>query len=287
MEKNEESRLDPPDTWLVQMNELLSANDVPHVRRPMDAWREWSMKTGVSLGLNDPSVRRIFEWFEKNAPEGSHNIGSMYVGTYYFDACFWPITIWHIFGTVRVDSRDSLTTMPDAIKARLFISDKMQDFISVWADCADYGLGFDEIISKSETDFAMELLRSADQQLRSTVTVLHQRHPNPKAMESSRMATEMFLKSFLARHAGLTAEDAQNKLRHNLNNALSEVLKVDANSEIANVGPHLGVFPAVGDRYKGESRGLKDLWRGYQIAQFSGTFVVRNFSGRDIRKRVG
>lgn len=281
----EQSKLSPPDEWLERINEVLSDNEVPHIRRPMEAWREWSMETGVSLALNDPDVKRIFAWFAENAPEGAHNVGSMYVGSYYFDASFWPVTIWPIFGTVRINGRNALTTMPDPIRQRLFNGGQLQDYISVWMDCVDYGLGFDETVSSSSTDFSLELLRSADQQIRSTVTVLHQRHPNPKALESARMATEMFLKSYLARHAGLTEDDARKRIGHDLTKALDEVLRLDLRSEIGNISQHLSVFPIVGDRYKGSDYPPQNLWTGYQIAQFTGTFVVRSLSGRDIRKQ--
>lgn len=282
---SEQPQLSPPDEWLEKINAELSAKEVPHVQRPMEAWREWSMETGVSLALNDPDVKRIFEWVAENAPEGAHNLGSMYVGSYYFDASFWPVTIWPIFGTVRIDGRNALTTMPDPIRQRLFSGGQMQDYISVWMDCVDYGLGFDDTVSSSSTDFSLELLRSADQQLRSTVTVLHQRHPNPKALESARMATEMFLKSFLAHHGGLTEDDARKRIGHDLTKALNEALSLDPSSEIGNIAQHLNVFPFVGDRYKGSDYRLQDLWLGYQIAQFTGTFVVRSLSGRDIRKQ--
>lgn len=282
---NDESTLIPPEDWLERTNEELSANEVPHIRRPMDAWIAWSMHTATSLSLTDPPIKRIFAWFEKHSPEGSQKIGLMFTGSYYFDASFWPVTVCPIVGTVRIDPWKSLSTMPDAIKARLFESDQTQDFVSLWMDCVDYGLGFDEVISASPDDFAIELLISANQQLRSGISMLHQRHPNPNALESARMATEMFLKAYLARHAALTNDDARGRLGHDLGKALKEILKLDPKVEIANISEHLAVFPRVGDRYKGSDHSRRDLWLGYQIAQFAGTFVVRKFGGRDVRKQ--
>src|ERR1041384_1720982 len=67
------------DEWLEQINEDLRKKDVPHKRRPWDAWREWSKHVGVSTSLGDEDVKKIFDWFEKNTKAGSQYIGPMYV----------------------------------------------------------------------------------------------------------------------------------------------------------------------------------------------------------------
>ena len=64
--------------------------------------------------------------------------------------------------------------MPDSILQRLFSDrSKVLEYISVWADSFDYGYGLDDILKiNSQCDFAQELLKSGDQQLRATVTLL-------------------------------------------------------------------------------------------------------------------
>ena len=130
------------DEWLEQINEELRKKDVPHKRRPWDAWREWSKHVGVSTSLADEDVKKIFEWFEKNAKAGSQYIGPMYVGSLYYDSCFWPIVIPVVAGRVKLDASKSLRTMPEPIKARLMRDrDSFINYAAIWADCADYGFG--------------------------------------------------------------------------------------------------------------------------------------------------
>src|ERR1041385_6157082 len=90
------------DEWLEQINEELRKKDVPHKRRPGEAWGEWSKYVGVPTSLGDEDVKKIFDWFEKNTKAGSQYIGPMYVGSLYYDSCFWPIVIPVVAGGVKV-----------------------------------------------------------------------------------------------------------------------------------------------------------------------------------------
>lgn len=279
------------DEWLEQINEELRKKDVPHKRRPWDAWMEWSKHVGVSTSLGDEDVKKIFEWFEKNAKAGSQYIGPMYVGSLYYDSCFWPIVIPVVAGRVKLDASKSLRTMPDSIKARLMRDrDSFINYAAIWADCADYGFGIEEVIKNNSIGaFGQELFRSGNQQLNATVTLLHEDIPNPKSMESARMATEMFLKANLAGKIGLTEKEAKDKIGHNIEKALDRCLAVDTQSELQVIRPGLSCFPEIGDRYKGTDKTASELWQAYQIAQFVGTTVVRAFTDRDVRKtlRIG
>jgi hypothetical protein len=212
----------------------------------------------------------------------------MYMGTLYYDSCFWPIFIPVVFGTVKLDAAKSLRTMPDPIKSRL-MKDRQEfmQYIAVWVDCLDYGFGIEGLCDgKNTSAFGQELFASGNQQLNATVTLLHEENPNPKAMESSRMATEMFLKAFLASKAGLTDEEARHKIGHNLEKALNMCLAVDKNSELQVIRSGLSLFPEIADRYKGTDKTPIELWHGYGIAQVTGTTVVRSLTGRDVRKTL-
>jgi hypothetical protein len=276
------------DEWLETVNEGFSKNDIPHKQRPWLAWGEWSKYTGMPISMNDKIVKRIFSWFEKNTKAGSQLIGPMYTGAFYYDSCFWPIFVPVIYGTVKVNARDSLKTMPETILVRLW-SDrkKLLEYVAVWSDCFDYALGLDDILKSSTTvGFAQDLLNSGDQQLNATIALLLEQTPNSKAMESARMSTEMFLKAFLAKKAGLTEKDAKNKIRHNLEKALKACLTVDPKSELRAIVTNLKAFPDIGDRYKGTDKSLKELWSTYAFAQSAGTTVIRSLSGRDVRKTI-
>jgi hypothetical protein len=279
--------IEPDDGWLENINEEFRAREIPHAQRPWEAWREWSMQLGISTSMGDPSVKRIFEWFKENTKDGSQNIGSMYVGTFYYDACFWPVTVPLVFGTVKLVAQNSLATMPSPIRNSLFRNVAARDlFIKTWSECLDYGLGIGEVLAENDTSFFQQLLRSADGQLNATATLLHEPRPNPKALESARMATEMFLKAYLARNVALTDDDARRTLGHNLERVVHRIIHHDNVSELAVILGDLHIFPDVGDRYQGTARSSAELWQGYQIAQFVGATLVRTCSGRDSRTSI-
>jgi len=279
---------EPTDDWLEQINEELSNQDVPHKQRPWKAWMAWSKNASVSTSLGDEDVKKIFDWFEKNSKAGAQHIGPMYTGSLYFDSCFWPIFIPIVFGQVKLDAARSLSTMADSIKSRLMRDRKgFMNYAALWADCIDYGLGIGEAIKKSGVGvFGQELLRSGDQQLNAAVTLLHEDNPNPKASESARMATEMFLKAFLAVKVGLTEKKAKDEIRHDLMKCLDRCLAFDAGSDLQVIRTDLSGFPAIGERYKGLDKTPAELWQGYSVAQFVGTYVVRVITGRDARKTM-
>ena len=276
----------PTEEWLENINKELRKRDVPHKRRPWDAWMEWSKYIGAATSLNDEDVKKIFDWFEKNTKTGSQYIGSMYVGSLYYDSCFWPIVIPIVVGIVELDATKSLRTMPDSIKSSfLRDQDALIIYKTIWADCADYGFGIEEVVKdKSIGAFGEELFRSGNQQLNATFTLLHEDTPNPKSMESARMGTEMFLKAYLAAKVGLTENEVKDEIGHNLKKALDSCLAVDNQSELQNIRSDLSCFPEIGDRYKGTYKTPGELWQGYKVAQFTGATVVRAFTDRDLRK---
>jgi hypothetical protein len=96
------------------------------------------------------------------------------------------------------------------------------------------------------------------------------------------MATEMFLKGYLAMRAGLTEPEAK-RIRHDLAEAVNRSLSIDPTSELRLIVNDLHVFPDVGDRYKGTEPQLGLLWKAYEIAQFTGTTVCRSLTGRNVR----
>lgn len=276
------------EEWLKKTNEGFSTSDIPHRQRPWLAWGEWAKFAGRPIAMDDEVVRKIFDWFEINTKTGSQYMGPLYTGTYYYDSCFWPVFIPICYGTVKLDARSSLKTMPDSIVENLWHDrNKVLEYVSVWADCVDYALGVDDLKKKGGFGtFAQELLNSGDQQLQATTVLLLHDKPSPKATEFARMSTEMFLKAFLAAKAGLTEQEARKKIMHDLEEALNRCLAFDPTPELRTIQPYLSVFPDIGDRYKGTDRPPRDLWRAYAIAQSAGTTVARMLSGRDVRKTI-
>ncbi len=95
------------EEWLKKINEGFSRSDIPHRQRPWLAWGEWAKFTGRPIAMNDKVTEKIFSWFERNTQAGSQQIGPMYMGTYYYDSCFWPIFVPVVYGTATVNARDS------------------------------------------------------------------------------------------------------------------------------------------------------------------------------------
>jgi hypothetical protein len=284
----QEAMTEPTDDWLERVNDRFRENNVPYKQRPWMAWMEWSQYAGTSTSLGDQDVKKIFQWFEENTIAHSQYIGPMYVGVFYYDSAFWPVFIPVVMGRAKLEAADSLKTMPDSIKARLMKSKPgFLEFVHFWAACIDFGFGIKEVASGQKAGaFARELFASGNQQLNATVTLLREDIPNPKAIESARMATEMFLKAFLAYKAGLTEKEAKDKLGHDLVKALDRCLAIDPKLELVAVRPELSCFPEVGERYKGTEKTPGHLWHGYGVAQFTGATVVRSLTGRDVRKTL-
>lgn len=272
------------EIWLRELNAEFRRTDVLPKQRPWIAWQEWSKHSGDAVSLNDDIVKEIFDWFEKNSKAGLQYFGSMYVGAYYYDAAFWPVVIPVVFGRVQLDARESLKTMPVAVVESLFRNrNELQDLMSLWGNCLDYGFGIGRLSSAHPIEFAKQLFTSGDQRLTATVTLLLQARPNPSAMESARMATEMFLKAYLAVKAGLTEQEAKREIGHNLDKALDRCIAINPKSEFVTIKENLNVLPDVGDRYKGTDQPLGIMWRAYEVAQLTGTTICRRLTGRDVR----
>jgi hypothetical protein len=272
------------ETWLRGLNAEFRRTNVPPKQRPWIAWQEWAKHSGEPVSLNDDIVKEIFSWFEKNSRAGLQYIRPIYIGAYYYDSAFWPVVIPVVLGRVQLNARDSLKTMLDAVAAGLFRNrNELLDFMSAWGNCLDYGFGIDHLSSAPPNEFAKQLLASGNQRLTATVTLLLQDRPNASSLESSRMATEVFLKAYLAVKSGLTEEEAKRKIGHDLDEALTRCVSIDPKSEFLTIKASLNVFPDVGDRYKGTNQPLGILWRAYEIAQFTATTICRSLTGRDVR----
>ena len=272
------------DEWIREINEEFSGNDIPHEQRPWLAYTEWGKQTTgwKRFFADDPNAKKIFDWFKKNTKPAL--TPSMFTGSFYFDACIWPITIPIVFGNIEFYTLNSLKTMPDPIKTRLKSQkDKIREFINLWSECYDFAYGIDPLIERENPrPFAHNLLKSGQEQLNETVALLNKETANSSAAESARMATEMFLKAFLAYKAGLTEREAK-KIGHNLEIGLDKCLEIDPCSELRSVRSELTCFPSIHDRYKGLEKSPRELWRAYRVAQFTGAAIVRSLSGRDSR----
>jgi hypothetical protein len=232
------------DKWLEEINDKLAQKNVPPKLRPWAAMTELLKHDSLS----SPVVKTILDWFEARYP-GSQQIGSLFTGAFFFDTIFWALHVPLVFGTVSVDPYSCLAA-PDPIKVKINSQKEIESkFLNLWCDCADYGYSA-KVGTQGSGKFSVDLFQSGDMQLRGIVPLLLERVPNPKAIESARMTTEMFLKCFLAVKCGLSESGAK-KISHNLERACDQCLDKEDNEDFRVIRNGLAVFPAVGARYSG------------------------------------
>jgi len=257
---------------------------VQHQARPWRAVMEWCTQTGEQFDIVDsPDARRVFKWFFDHSPKDSHLVGALYTGAFHFDAAFWPVVIPMGYGEFNLGAREALPDVPQPVLDAIFSSaDAVERFKSIWADCLDYGLGFSDCHLFAPRSLADRLALSADKEIRSCVTALLETRPNPKAMESARMATEMALKAYVCtRQPSLTEDDLKRTFRHGLDELLNHALTLAPGSELQLLAGRLAGFPPVGDRYSGKSYSPAELWQPYKTAQFAAAAFIRSVTTRN------
>ena len=273
--------------WLRKVNEKLRKKDVQPKTRPIRAMQEYYEEFGDSTTIPSDLSDFIFDWFEANTKPGSQWIGSLFTGSYYFDTSFWPVEIPRSYGRTQLDAMSSLDTMPRNLKLDLANSEnELRAFSLFWADCLDYAYGFDDIHKDGKFGkFSIELITSGNKELKSAIAQLHEPNPNPKSIESNRMAVEMSLKGLLAVKMNITDDQAKN-IGHNLIRAIDDCISTTDNRDLRTIRNELNIFPDIGDRYKTADKSTSEMWQAYKTAQIIATTVVRILSGRDIRSQL-
>jgi hypothetical protein len=278
----------PSKEWLEKTNAQFGRENVEHRQRPWLAWRKWGMESGQSLALSDPSVKQVFAWFTEHTKADSQLIGDLYVGTFFYDAEIWPVVVPVFYGTVELRPLDSLRTMPESVKARLQEDERAwAGFVATFADCVDVGL----LLSKCASDAALssharKWLASGGETLSAAAELLLLKRPNPKALGTALMATEIILKAYLAAKDNLNEEDAKNKYGHKLPKLMKRVLEVTLSSDFAEIAPKVTVFPPVEERYDSNQWPILTLWNGYSLALRAAATAVRLITGEDCRRAM-
>ncbi len=272
------------EQWIRSTDDLLSQNGVPVKRRPWDSWAEWSKQAGPSM-MDSPEAKAIFDWYTRNYGDDAFAVGWQFTGAFYFDQAIWPVNVPICLGTVSLNMNGMVDAMPPLVQERMYRdATAIRNLVALGADCIDYGLGYDDLCRQpAPSTFAMGLLFSADKELRSSVEILLSSDPTQKAAEAARLATEMFLKFFLAHHAGATAKALRGEIGHGLDEALARCLAYDARSDLQVLIGQFGHFPAIGERYAARDRSLRELWISYSLAQVAGSCAIRSVTDRDVR----
>ena len=275
------------EEWLKKTNLLLREQGIEPRRRPLEAIRMYAEQNKTSVSFSSPLARTIFDWFYDNTKPGSHNTGALYESVYFFDSSFWLIQIPLIYGRVELNPISSLKNIPDSLKNDLMNNPKSGwDYNFFWADCVDYGFGIDDLYKDKKLNrFGIQLLMAGDQELRAATALLIQDRPQQRALLTCRMATELFIKSYIALKDQLSERQARS-IGHDLFKAFDRFIEASGLKEWIPLRDQLSVFPAVNERYSEHNCKLDKLWSGFSIAQSFGAITIRNFTDRNIMAQV-
>ncbi len=196
------------------------------------------------------------------------------------------------FGTVELNALDSIKDLPPLLAKRLSTElPFLNEYVCVWTDTLDYGFGIGDIAHGAHivprNDFAFQLLRSGDRELRACVELLtHGRVPNSNAAQSARMATEVFLKAYLVINEGRDETYLKKNFSHDLGKLLLSCLNWKYLREFDFLTSRINCFSPVSARYQGTTYPSEMLWLNYSTALLTAVTVVRSLSGRDTRPRM-
>lgn len=274
------------ESWLQRTNKRFRADNVHPRSRGFLALIELSKEFQISTSLGSELSNKIFKWFETNTQEGSHAIGALFTGVYYYDACFWPVFISIGYGTFRLNPFAALETMPASIKAHLQ-KDESPGYVLYWIDCVDFAYGSEALSQNKSLSLDGQLfLENGQREIEAAISQLSTSRPNAKAILSARMAVEIYLKSLLIIKGGKTEQDVK-KISHRITDALDQCIALTSAREFTIVKPKLTIFPDISARYTGGEEPIEKAWDAYCIAQFIATTVVRILSGQDSRSQIG
>ncbi|QIR76771.1 hypothetical protein FA592_11275 [Sulfurospirillum diekertiae] len=270
------------ERYLETFNEEFKQKHIEHKRRPFEFISRYSTEFNQPVNLSSNFAKYIFEWFEKRAKEGAHSIGSLYTSAYYYDAQFWELSIPVFFGTVKLNSLDSLKDISDIDKEKILKNEKQKlDYVAFWSDCIDYAMGFSELRQKTDIDsFGKSLLLSANEELRSATNNLLSLPVQKRAILNCRAAVETSLKAYIALKRGLTEKEAK-KFNHNLFKPFDETIKISGNKSLDLLRNRLKNLPNIEARYEEQTLTFLELWNGYVLAQCISSFVIRDFTGHN------
>ena len=271
------------ENLLKPLNRKYRKNNIHPRQRPFLAFKEVSKK--FNTVLTSGSMERINNWFVENTAKGSHAIGPLFRGVYYFDGMFWPLDISTGYGEFAVYIFESLTDMSTNLKNEIEADKEEFRFYGfVWADCTDYAYGYDDLLgdSKLRSD-AIILMKSANEQLIGIAPLLIQSRPLSRAMENCKLSIEMFLKAIIVDKAGWTDKKLKDKIFHTIPKAVNKVIDLTNNYELHKIKNDYLFFSNLDERYKAKTYSTEDLWRGYVIAQRTAAIFTRMYSDKDCR----
>lgn len=279
----------PPEDWLRSLNHKFRERDIHVRRRPFLALEQYCKDFGlVAVAIDSTPAKAIFNWFTANTKEGTHQIGFLFTGVFYYDSCFWPVDVFIGYGQLQLNAVDSLQAMTGPMKSELMLRPETAwPYVLTWANSVDYGYGIDDLLKTLSADeiLVRSLLENADRELRAAGAQLLEHRPNSKAAISCLMATEIFLKALLVVKAKLSEREIRT-FNHHLDKILSRVRQIDATHEVLTIEQQLAAFPSMSDRYTGAELAPPAMWLTYEIALHAAAAVIRSLTDRNLRAMV-
>lgn len=275
------------DLWLEQKNKEFQSHGVESSYRPMEAIKKYSIEFNVSVDLTSEIAKEIFQWFIENSKSGLYEMPPYYNGVYFYDTQFWEMTVPLCYGQISINAMDCLD-MPNSIKKHFDTSTRLAwDYLFYWACCVDYSYGLDEIkrVTLLEKD-GMNLLLAADQELQSATSLITQNHINERSILNCRMAIEMFFKSYIVLKGNMSIKEVKKTIAHNLYLGLDKFIETSGINTWEEAREILKLFPEIHDRYKELSISSMELWKCYSLAQNIGSFIVREFTQRNMLEEI-
>jgi hypothetical protein len=153
----------PSEDCLQAINEKFLREHVLPKARLILAILECSKQFNCSWISPSDIDKTIENWFYRKTKPGSHQIGSLYKGAFYFDSCSWQVEIPIGFGLCRINAFHSLTSMPDNFKLEIKAKHEIfWEFILLWLNCVDYAYGYDHILQLNTfNQLATSFIKSA------------------------------------------------------------------------------------------------------------------------------
>jgi hypothetical protein len=280
--------MEPSLQWLAQKNKEYKEKDIPHKQRPILAIIDCCNEFRCSFDFSSQKAKIFFQWFEKNSPKDTDSAGLMFQGAFYFDATFWPVDIKVFYGSPNIDPFKSLKTMPQQYINEIQTDpDHLNEYLSLWADCIDYIINYQEIVNdNSMNDVAKKFIKSGHKEVTASTSLLINRLPQDKAIESSRMAIEMHLKCIIIRELNWDENKLRNKISHNLTKAANKVLDTINNIRIQELSKQYSLFPEIHERYDGNKCTSRELWARYLNAIGTASAFSRIYGSSNIRDQI-
>ena len=283
---NEAERLQARQ-WVEAANTRYRDEHIPPRERPFRALHELAAAWRCTIAMDSELAEFIFEYFRSTSKPGSHEIGVMFTGAFYFDASFWPLRIPFIYGLSSLDPLSCVDGLPTVVKAEIErVPNQLRLLEYFWADCCDYALGCDDLFADGQLcEKARNFLQNGDRELRSATAQLLLPQPMPRAILSLRFAYEIFLKVVLIQEKGYDDKKLMD-VSHDLVDAARKCCEATQWQEFSEFEQRVEIFSPVKDRYEGQSLPLSELWEAVQLTQKLAATVTRFYTDRNVRAQV-